>query len=567
MNHPSAYRILTDSMNLLLSSQGCQWCLFILLAGLSLGARIAAEPASSPTLSPRAAQNQPRRPLSRKAEWRALERQFDDLEWTTPDPSGAQPVPGLAAPATAALQNPDAVTPVPQRPEVPDQKLYSFTANGLDLKAALALFAQANELNIVPDSDVSGPVTLDLRNLPLSAVMRALLEASDYIWTEEGGLIRVRATETRNFALNYLQLQRRGIGHNSATLAAGTSGGGTSVLGAGGGAGVAGSVGAGNAAGGAGGSTVNLTAENSIDFWKELHEDIDRLLTSRGRETLAINPTAGIIQVTDRPSALKRVERYLDSLRNTVHRQVDIEARLYDVTLNDQFQFGIDWAQVVKTSGGAFGLAGAPIVAAPVGGFDLSPDTFTMTFNNANTSVIVRALQEQGEVKVISKPRIRTLNNQTALIKVGTEMPFFQNQSTIVPGGGTTSGTSAVIEQDVVTTVTVGTILAITPQVAEDDWITLDVSPVLTSLLETKLSPNRSTTAPVLDIKQASTLIRVPNGATIVMGGLIQTESAKHRRKIPGLGDIPWLGRLFQGDFDARRKKELIMFITPQVVK
>jgi type II secretory pathway component GspD/PulD (secretin) len=187
-----------------------------------------------------------------------------------------------------------------------------------------------------------------------------------------------------------------------------------------------------------------------------------------------------------------------------------------------------------------------------------------MVFQNENSKVVVQALQEQGEVRVISKPRIRTLNNQTALIKVGTEMPFFQNVSTIVPGG-TATGASAVIEQDTVSTVTVGTILALTPQVSDDEWITLDVSPVLTSLLETKVSPNRSTTAPVLDIKQASSLVRVRSGSTIVMGGLIQTESARSRRKIPGFGDIPWLGRLFQGDFDARRKKELVIFITPTV--
>lgn len=317
--------------------------------------------------------------------------------------------------------------------------------------------------------------------------------------------------------------------------------------------------------GGSGGSSINLSAENSVDFWRQLQEDLSRLLTVKGRETMAINPLAGIIQISDRPTALKRVERYLDSVKGTVNRQVDIEARLYDVTLNDQFQFGVDWEKVIMTSSGMVGLEGAQAITHPVGGFDLSPDSFTMVFKNDTTEVVVQALQEQGEVKVISKPRIRTINNQTALIKVGTEVPFFQNQSTIVPGG-TTTGASAVIEQDTVSTVTVGTILALTPQVGQDDWITMDVSPVLTSLLETKLSPNRSTTAPVLDIKQASSLIRVRSGSTIVMGGLIQTESAQSRRKIPGLGDIPWLGRLFQGDFDARRKKELVIFITPKIV-
>ncbi|MFO1462106.1 MAG: secretin N-terminal domain-containing protein [Verrucomicrobiota bacterium] len=491
-------------------------------------------------------------PDRRLETWKALDRELDSTQWPIPH-------------EVQSIAPPPPTVPSQTGPVVP-QRLYSFSAVGLDLKTALALFARANGLNVVPDQDVEGVVTLDVHDLPMEAMMRALLEASDCTWSEGSGLIRVQTSETRSFTIDYLRLQRKGLGQNSATLAAGTSGGGTTIAG-GGSAGGAGGAGASSgSAGGAGGSTVQLTAENSINFWTELRDDISRLLTPRGRDALAINPTASLIQITDRPAALRRVEQYLHGLQDSVHRQVDIEARLYDVTLSDQFEFGIDWEEVIRTSGGAFGIAGNPAITRPLGGFDLSPATLSLAFNNSQSKVVLKALQEQGEVRVISKPRVRALNNQTALIKVGTEMPFFQNQSTIVPGGGTTPGASAVIEQDTVLSVTVGTILAITPQVSGDDWVTLDISPVLTSLLETKLSPNGSTTAPVLDIKQASSLIRIRSGTTIALGGLIQTESARHRRKIPGLGDIPWLGRLFQGDFDARRKKELVMLITPTIV-
>ncbi|MBL9175757.1 MAG: secretin N-terminal domain-containing protein [Verrucomicrobiales bacterium] len=503
--------------------------------------------------SPRESQSQARRNPDKRVEaWKALDQELRDTRW----------------PVLPEIR-PDLPTPAPpQRELLPAEapRLFSFSAAGIELKTALALFAKANGLNVVPDPDVEGIVTLEVHDLPLAAMMRALLEAADCAWSEESGLIRIRTSETRSFTIDYLRLQRKGLGQNSATLAAGTTGGGTTVAGSGSGGGSTGSGTASGSTGGAGGSTVQLTAENSINFWTELRDDISRLLTPRGRDAMAINSTAGLIQVTDRPAALGRVERYLHGLQDSVHRQVDIEATLYDVTLNDQFEFGIDWEEVIRTSGGAFGIAGNPMITRPLGGFDLSPATLSLAFNNSQAKVVVKALQEQGEVRVISKPRVRALNNQTALIKVGTEMPFFQNQSTIIPGGGTTPGASAVIEQDTVLTVTVGTILAITPQVSENDWVTLDISPVLTSLLETKLSPNGSTTAPVLDIKQASSLIRIRSGTTIALGGLIQTESAKHRRKIPGLGDIPWLGRLFQGDFDARRKKELVMLITPTIV-
>ena len=301
-----------------------------------------------------------------------------------------------------------------------------------------------------------------------------------------------------------------------------------------------------------------------MNFWSELQGELEKLVSPRGKEGLAVNMTSGIIQVTDRPSALKRIEQYIKSLDKTIHRQVDIEARLYDVTLNDQFQFGIDWNQVAKMYGSGLGVGGAAIPTTAAGGFDMKPDSFTMVFQNQNTKVMVDALQEMGEVQVISKPRIRTMNNQTALIKVGTETPFFSKSVTILPSTG--GGNSPALDAEQVQSITVGTILAITPQVSVDDWVTLDISPVLTSLLEVRKSQSGTTTAPVLDIKQASTLIRVRDGSTIVMGGLIQTSQANTRRKIPVAGDIPLLGKLFTGRFDAAQKRELVMLITPRIV-
>ena len=347
----------------------------------------------------------------------------------------------------------------------------------------------------------------------------------------------------------------------------GMAGGRSSGMGGGGTGGSMGGMGGSGGSFGGGGSAISLSADNPVDFWKELKEELQSLLTANGKGSLAINMTAGIIQVTDRPSALKRVEDYLKGLKQTVTRQVDIEARLYDITLSDQFQFGVDWEQAVKMYGGAMTVGGTPSVTSPAGGVPVNSDSFSMVFQNANTSVILKALQEQGEVRVISKPRLRTLNNQTALIKVGTEVPFFQRSANIIPSAGQVSGTAAVVSTDEVSTITVGTILAITPQISDDDWISLDISPVLTSLVESRLSPKGETIAPVLDIKQASTLIRIQDGSTVVLGGLIQTSEARKQRRIPGASDIPLFGRLFTGSFNAQQKRELVILITPRIVK
>ena len=337
-----------------------------------------------------------------------------------------------------------------------------------------------------------------------------------------------------------------------------------------------------------------------MDFWKEITEELGFMLTEAGKHSLSINKTAGLIQIHDRPSALKRVEKYLASVDKSVHRQVEIEAKLYDVTLSDQFQFGIDWVHVVSAYGGTLGFGGATLPLAiggaqlqdsAIGGINHLPvvgtsaattpggNLSTLVFQNFNSAAAVNALKQQGRVEVIATPRIRTLNNQTAMIKVGEEVPFFNSRTTIIPG--VTSGTSTVLSEGVISSITVGTILSLTPQISSDDWISLEITPVLTSLkaVVSLGAPssgssggaggggNSSATAPDLDTKQASSIVRVRDGTTIVLGGLIQTEKARSEKKIPLLGDIPWLGRLFTGTLNFNQKKELVIFVTPHIVQ
>jgi MSHA type pilus biogenesis protein MshL len=477
---------------------------------------------------------------------------------------------------------------------VKGKTLYSFEVDQLELRTALAQFARANDLNIVPDNDVTGTVTLSLHDLPLEQVMRAMLDAADYSWQEEGGLIRVRTTETRTFSVDYLRMTRTGVGQSSALLASGSSTGSTTGGSQGGGSqgGGGGQGGSGGSQGGVGygSSSINLTANNPVDFWKELKTELAALLSEPGRQSLAVNMTAGLIQITDRPSVLKKVERYLKGVDKSVHRQVDIDVKLYSVTLNNQFQFGIDWVHVAEAYGGVMGFGGSTLPSA-IGGQQLQDSALgglnrnigdttpggnpaTLVFKNFNTSAAVNALESQGKVEVISKPRVRTLNNQTALIKVGEDKPFF-NTSTVVQQTGT--GGPLTSENTIITSVTIGTILSLTPQISDDDWISLDISPVLTSLISTVYAPEvggstsgastSGTTAPDLETKQASSLVRVRDGTTVVLGGLIQTTAAKNQTKVPLLGDIPYLGKLFTGTFEYKQKEELVIFVTPHIVR
>ncbi|MGE3312360.1 MAG: type II secretion system protein GspD [Limisphaerales bacterium] len=450
-----------------------------------------------------------------------------------------------------------------------DGRLYSFSAKDLEIRDALALFARSNDLNIVPDPDVTGTVSVEFRNLPIEQSMEALLSSFGYYAEASGGLIRVRNMRTEFFTVDYLRLVRSGNGSSSANISSSSSG----EFGGGGGAGVGGGGGEGNSGGasgsGAGDSTsVSISKVDSLDFWTEVEAQLKELLSEKGK--IAINRVSGTIMVTDRKGSVDRIATYLKHVKKTLHRQVDLEAQIYELVLNDEFHFGIDWQNVMIQAGewamSSGGLpAGIPssdlIVNNPLGGNTPGQPALSLAITKDETKIVIDALKQMGNLEVVSQPRIRTLNNQAAMIKVGTDKPFFRRTSNVITANGGTQ-TQSNVE---VTSITIGTILALTPQISDDGWITMDISPVITRLVNTAEGPDGST-APEVDIKQASSLVRVPQGATVVIGGLIQNERYKTTRKVPILGDIPGIGYAFRGVYDDTRKSELVIFITPTIV-
>jgi len=308
---------------------------------------------------------------------------------------------------------------------------------------------------------------------------------------------------------------------------------------------------------------MNLEQDNEIEFWKELREQLERILTPTGKERLAMDKTAGIIQITDRPSALKKVANFIGELSESISRQVDIEAKIYEVALNKQFHLGIDWETIIQSHLGDLAMNASPTVLTPFGGEARKLSAIRLLFTKGDTRIVLTALEEQGDLQVVSQPRLRTINNQTAIIKVGQDRPFFTQQSQLIVGTGDSISQSG----DVLQVITIGTVLSLTPQVSTNGWISLDISPAITSFVEEVVSKSGLSSAPALDIKQASTMVRVRDGETIVMGGLIQDKTTKTIKKIPFIGDIPFLGKLFQGKFETKAKSELVIFLTPRIVQ
>jgi MSHA type pilus biogenesis protein MshL len=461
---------------------------------------------------------------------------------------------------------------------IADIKLYSFRATGQSVRLALSQLATAYKLNIVVDQDVEGLVTVDLNVLPLEKVLEAVLEPLGLAWKWQDGLLRVSRLETRNFTIDYLRLVRSGNGTSSASVSLSSGGGGGST----------------------GNSSSSIVQNDTINFWSELEEQLDVILerseedytggerpmettvqtdratnitttlTQPVRESagrLVIDRLSGTIQVTTSRARMKNVEEFLQRVKGGINRQVYIEAKVIEVQLNDDKSLGIDWNEL---DFGSLVVGTDLIIDAPAGGATALPPTIAGSYIRSfdgildNIDAAIVALEEQGEVKVVSQPRVRTLNNQSAIVRVGTERTFFTTTTTITNVAG---GVPIQTVTNTPSTINEGLVLTVTPQISATGEIAMDVSPVLTNITGTDTSPDGLSNAPILDIKQTSTLVRMRDGETIVVGGLIQEAVSHTERSVPILGSIPVLGRLFKATYDKDVRRELVIFLTPRIIE
>ena len=471
--------------------------------------------------------------------------------------------PEVTAPRLALTDRISWPDTAPVIPAQTREQLYTFAADELPLRSALELFGEAYDLNMVIDEEIAGAVNVDFSDLPFAQAMAALLDSKGYYFTRDGSLIHVRSTETRTFTIDYIRLIRSGSGSSKAQVNSGIDSGssGSSASGTGSGSGGDGMAGA-----------ITIEQVDKVDFWDELETQLEALVSEEGR--LVVNRLAGMVQITDQHRRVNEVARFVDRVNESIYRQVDIEVKIVEVALAEDYAFGIDWSRLVRetSTGGNWDFNINNTVNSPAGGIVPLSSALNLVFSDIGSdganrlTAVITALEEQGDVQVVSQPRIRTLNNQSALIKVGTDRTFFRREQLT----DSTSAGSQVFSTDVPQVVTEGVVLALTPQISLDGWITMDVSPVVTrvsSVTEvTDEAGNVVSSAPNLDVSQASSLVRTKSGNTIVIGGLIQDLTSDTDRGILGLAGLPGVGGLFKGQYKATERRELVMFVTPRLV-
>lgn len=432
------------------------------------------------------------------------------------------------------------------------------------LPVVLRTLSRASETPILTEPQLTGTVTLELPGGTLRQALDAITAPLGYHYAQEAGGLMIRRRKTVLYTINYPQLVRSGSGSASITLGGANGGNGISQPGLSSSqqAQALGVNGTGSDA-----TQVSVSQENQNTFWTTLEAELKAMLGDG--DALVLNRFSGVAQVTAPLARHQTMAAFIELVNRRITQQVEIEARLVEVTLRDEQKLGVDWDLAAASIGRQAKLtAGSPVEVTGVGGVLLGANTFTATLGWEKASALIHALKAQGDLKTVAQPRLRALNNQTAFIKVGEDRPFFRlQQSTTFQQGGTTVPVNQTQESFSISTITIGTILAVTPQIDGNGVITLDVLPAITRLQAIVTSPDGRQTAPVTEVKQASTIVRLRDGETAVIGGLISEETGDSTRAVPVLGAVPVMGAAFRSKAKLRQRTELVIFLTPRLVR
>jgi len=466
-----------------------------------------------------------------------------------------------------------------------EEKLYSLSVRDADIQEIFLAFAKDANLNLTVDPDVTGKVTVDLKNVTLEKALETILSPLGFEYRKEGNFIRVfkPSVETRIFSLNYITSVRTGTALVSGAIG-GRESGRTTTIGSP-------SATAGQWQSSSGGYS-NVESKGISDLWGDIEKGIKGLLSPEGQ--LLISKASNSIAVTDYPKNLNKVSELLETISGTVQRQVMIQAKIIEVTLSKDYQTGINWKYIqnlprmsnlswgLAKGAGASGATGYPGYSGTSGinttggtGTSISggetieiPGTFHIEafgglfrIGAADTDVllsdIIEALSEQGTVNILSSPRVSTLNNQPAIIKVAREDVYFQTSRTFSESTQITESNAQYI--------TIGIILSVTPQISADGVIIMNIHPSITEKVGEKTSVIGDT-APIIDVRETDTVVQCRDRETIVIAGLMQDKATAVDTSLPFMKDLPYFGKFFRHTKQEKKKTELVIMLTPTLV-
>ncbi|MDH3804055.1 MAG: pilus (MSHA type) biogenesis protein MshL [Gammaproteobacteria bacterium] len=508
----------------------------------------------------------------------------DSIEAALEDASTSPPPAEVAVPQPA-----EPALPMPVRPA---EERFNLNSEDTPAQAFFMALVDQTEHNIVVHPEVAGAISLQLQDVTVGEVLELVSEVYGYSFRRgAAGYVVFPATlQSRIFQIDYLNLQRSGVSRtriSSGQVSESRQNGrqNNSAL--------------------VGGLANQLSRESSrdnqqisgsgietnykADFWAELQDTLEQMIGDVEGHQVVVNSQTGVIVVRAMPDKLRSIGDYLETIQEIAQRQVVLEAKIVEVSLSDGFQSGINWVAVAQNSDGdtyTFGqhapppgytgdpsdLGGAPITLEPgnpVTGFLSSTlgGAFTMAFDIGDFNAFIELLEQQGDTRVLSSPRVSTLNNQKAVIKAGTDEFFVTDVSS-----NTVTGTSSTTSRDVeLTPFFSGIALDVTPQISADGQVTLHIHPTVSEVTDQQkiLTVSGETdTLPLAfsEIRESDSIVKARSGQIIVIGGLMRNSTTEENFGVPGLSKIPGIGRLFKSKRAVERKTELVILLKPIVI-
>lgn len=503
-------------------------------------------------------------------------------------------------PVVVPRQISDALESSPSIAEAPAEPRFDLVVNNAPARDVFLAMVSDTRYSMLMHPDVTGNMSVTLRGVTVREALEAIRDVYGYDFKIDGRRITVYppSLQTRIFTINYLNFKRDGrseIRVNSGALSApgvGTGSGQPTLLPVTPTSGQA-QVELENA---------RLSTTSSTDFWTELANALRGIIGNGPGRNVVVSPQSGIVAVRAMPDELREADAYLKAARIAVDRQVMLEAKIVEVQLRDGFQSGVDWSILggrgaggVMSGSGTNALVNPPTFPVPPGlptGTALLPNPnraaitdavdfpargnglFGLVFGTRSFEGVLSFLQTQGVTHILSSPRVAALNNQAAVLKVGTDEYFV----TGITGGTVTSGltTGAVTTLPTISLSSFfsGIALDVMPQIDDGDTVTLHVHPSVTSVTEVVKQIDLGGSIgsvrlplPANSMNETDTIVRVTDGYIVAIGGLMQVQSQDARSGMPGAVGVPVLSNLLGNQEQTGVKRELVVLIRPTIIR
>ncbi|MGY3870513.1 pilus (MSHA type) biogenesis protein MshL [Aeromonas crassostreae] len=465
----------------------------------------------------------------------------------------------------------------PLAPSAMPEKRLRIAAHDVEAVDFFGSLFKGSRYSVAVHPGVAGLISLELKDVTLPEVLSVAAEMYGFDVQRKGPVYHIypAGLRTETIPVNYLMMARRGQSRTAISTGGVTANDPNSNNNF-----------SNNSQNGSSnnGSSSSINSQNGTqietdtdtDYWTDLKESLQTLIGKGEGRAVITSPQAGLVTLRAYPKELKAVREFLNQSESHLKRQVVLEARILEVSLNEGYEQGVDWNGLSATwDGGGKGVTGigslvSNTVAASTNTiFKALGGGAGFTMSDGNFDVAVNLLKTQGDVNTLSSPRVTATNNQKAVIKVGTDEYFVTDASTTITSS---SNQDQVYPNVELTPFFSGIALDVTPQIDEQDRVLLHIHPSVIDTEEQQKTISVGTANPLVlplaksSIRESDTVVQADDGDIIVIGGLMETKQQEIVSKVPLLGDIPWVGEAFTNRSESNRKVELVILLKPTVV-